>query len=100
MNIDISTILKFLKRFSSSIGGGLESIMTLVILIEKGLVPWWAWPMVAGAFAYLISPLDALPDPIFIDDLGVIGGVLGILSCYITDDIREEARRRVQKIFG
>jgi uncharacterized membrane protein YkvA (DUF1232 family) len=33
-----------------------------------------------GALAYLIFPIDILPDPIYLDDMAVIGGALFFLT--------------------
>ncbi|GAA2356511.1 YkvA family protein [Dactylosporangium salmoneum] len=37
---------------------------------------WVFW----GAIAYTIFPIDLLPDPIYLDDVGVLGGALIYLS--------------------
>ena len=49
------------KRALSQVGGG-------------GKVAYWA------ALAYLILPVDLLPDPIYLDDMAVVGGVLFFLT--------------------
>jgi len=33
-----------------------------------------------GALAYLVFPIDILPDPIYIDDIGVLAGALFFLT--------------------
>ena len=33
-----------------------------------------------GALAYLIFPIDVLPDPIYLDDMAVVGGALFFLT--------------------
>lgn len=33
-----------------------------------------------GALAYLIFPIDLLPDPIYLDDMAVVGGALFFLT--------------------
>ncbi len=96
----IQPILSFLGKFSSKLGGALEPAMTLILLIERKKVPLWAWPMIAAAFAYLLNPLDAMPDPIFLDDAGVLGAAILALQPFITDDIRNEASRRIKGFFG
>jgi uncharacterized membrane protein YkvA (DUF1232 family) len=37
---------------------------------------WVFW----GALAYLVFPIDILPDPIYIDDVAVVGGALFFLT--------------------
>lgn len=36
--------------------------------------------MVIAAVAYFICPMDAMPDPIFVDDAGVLAGVIAALG--------------------
>ena len=33
-----------------------------------------------GALAYTIFPIDILPDPIYLDDMAVLGGALAFLT--------------------
>ena len=49
------------KRALSQLGGG-------------GTFAFW------GALAYLIFPIDILPDPIYLDDMAVVGGALFFLT--------------------
>lgn len=98
MNTKIVT--EYAKRFANIIGPGLEQVMILVVLVEWGRVPWWGWPVLVSAIAYFINPLDALPDPIFIDDLGILAGAVATLQCAVSEEVRAEAHRRVNVIFG
>ena len=65
--------------------------------------PLFARNIVIGAFGYLISPLDALPDltPIFgfTDDLGVLTFGLVTIASYINDDVRIAARKDLKRFF-
>ena len=59
--------------------------------------PAWAKAVLATAIAYVLCPLDAVPDFIpvagWIDDIGVLGGALtGVARSCITDDHRRKAR--------
>jgi hypothetical protein len=47
---------------------------TLGALGAKGQVVFW------GALAYTIFPIDILPDPIYLDDITVLGGALWFLT--------------------
>ncbi|AYV56141.1 DUF1232 domain-containing protein [Leptospira kmetyi] len=53
--------------------------------------------VIAGALAYFISPLDAVPDFIpgagFLDDAGVIAAVLASVQSAIRQEHREKARK-------
>lgn len=96
--IELSSVLSFVKRFRHLLGAAFEPVMIIVVMIERRAVPLWAWPVIAAAIAYLLNPLDAMPDPIFIDDAGVLAATIAILRSAITDEIRNEARRRVAAI--
>ncbi|MEU5562627.1 MULTISPECIES: YkvA family protein [Micromonospora] len=45
-----------------------------------------------GALAYTIFPVDLLPDPIYLDDMGILAGTLIYLSRLVQKH-REAARR-------
>lgn len=98
--MNTNNITNYAKRFSSILGDGLEQVMILVVLVEQGLVPWWGWPVLTAAIAYFLNPLDAMPDPIFLDDVGVLAAALATLQSAITEGVRKEARRRVRAILG
>lgn len=86
---------KFLAHISREM---LEVLFVLIVLIKWGRMPLWHWPMVAAALAYFISPLDAMPDPIFIDDAGVLAATVAALGALVTDDVRAEARAHVERL--
>ena len=98
--IEIGSVLSFVKRFSHLLGATLEPIIIIVVMIERGAVPLWAWPIIVAAVAYLLNPLDVMPDPVFIDDAGVLAAAIAVLQPAITDDMRAEARRRVANYLG
>ncbi|NUT32853.1 MAG: DUF1232 domain-containing protein, partial [Hamadaea sp.] len=49
-----------------------------------GKIAFW------GALAYTILPIDLLPDPIYLDDMGV----LGLALLYLTNLLRKRSARR------
>jgi hypothetical protein len=50
---------------------------TRAMLGELGVAGKWAF---YGALVYTIFPVDVLPDPIYLDDMGVLGGALLYLT--------------------
>jgi hypothetical protein len=50
---------------------------TRALLGELGLAGKWAF---YGALIYTIFPVDVLPDPIYLDDMGVLAGSLLYLT--------------------
>lgn len=57
-----------------------------------------------ASIAYLVSPIDLIPDvtPIvgFTDDVGVITAALAYAHLYITDEITEKAHALYSRTFG
>jgi len=99
--MNIEEIMQYILKCGADVlGAALEQVVILVVMIERGLIPWWAIPMVTAAIAYFICPLDALPDPIFVDDAGVLAGVIAALGGAVTAAVREEATRRVRQMMG
>ncbi|MBK8885021.1 MAG: DUF1232 domain-containing protein [Saprospiraceae bacterium] len=64
--------------------------------------PAWARRTILGALAYLLSPIDGLPDltPFigFTDDMGVISFSLVTIACYIDKDVRQQARHKLTEL--
>jgi uncharacterized membrane protein YkvA (DUF1232 family) len=77
-------------------------LMAFAYLSPK--TPSWARRIILGAFAYLVSPIDSIPDlaPFigFTDDLGVISFGLVTIACYIDADVRSAAREKIKLIFN
>ncbi|MEM6723962.1 MAG: DUF1232 domain-containing protein, partial [Bacteroidota bacterium] len=53
---------------------------------------------------YFIAPIDLIPDlnPIigFNDDLSLLTFAMVLVACYINDDVREKARKKLTQWFG
>ncbi len=65
--------------------------------------PWGAKTLIAGALAYLVLPVDFIPDFLpggFVDDAGAIATVLKTVDIYITEDILHKANIKTKHIFG
>jgi len=77
----------------------LGAILAVATLIGAVILAWRVWRMRAllgelgaggkiafyGALAYTLFPIDVLPDPIYLDDMGVLGGAL----LYLTHLVRK-----------
>lgn len=59
--------------------------------------PVWAKVVLAGALAYFVLPVDAIPDVLFpvgyTDDAGVVAGAIAAASTYVLPRHYEEADR-------
>jgi uncharacterized membrane protein YkvA (DUF1232 family) len=93
------------KNFALSAGREVvEKALWLYYAAQKKDTPVWAKTVIFSALAYLISPIDSIPDVVplagYTDDLGVIAAAIGMIAFYITDDIKDKAKHKVKKIFG
>lgn len=74
----------------------LYSSLLMIFAYKSPNTPKWAKRIILGAFAYLISPIDTIPDltPVlgFTDDLSVITFSLVTVACYIDKNIRDTAK--------
>ena len=82
-----------------------ESALTLFYITQEPNVPTKQILLIGGALAYLILPVDAVPDflPVvgFTDDLPVITGALATVCMTInTDKAQETARQKTRELFG
>ena len=117
----MQTPKEFLERFKQ----GLEEIKFINLLksiitkasvktIYVGLLlfhafhrketPLWAKRMVLGTLAYLLAPIDAIPDlsPFigFTDDFGLLMFGLVSIAGHVNQDVRVSARKQLEKWFG
>ena len=80
----------------------MQALLLYAVLTDER-TPRWAKVLAAGGLAYLILPLDAVPDflPIvgYSDDAAVMGVVLYELHRFITPAVRERAEGMLPNIF-
>lgn len=66
--------------------------------------PVWVKTALAGSLAYLVSPIDVVPDVIpllgYSDDATVVGAALTGAAAHIRDEHREKAQASVKNILG
>ena len=81
-----------------------EKALLLYALLTARDSPAWVRALVLAALAYLINPLDALPDAIvgigLTDDLAVLALALERVSRYVTPAVRERARALAPEWLG
>ncbi len=93
-------ILSFIQKRVKSLGVRLiYSILLMVYAYQSERTPLWARRIIIGALAYLLSPIDGIPDltPFigFTDDLGIISFGLVSIACYINNEVREKAKTKL-----
>lgn len=78
----------------------LRDAMAAYYAMKDPMTPRWAKVLLAGALAYFVSPVDAIPDVIpvwgFLDDAGVIAAAIEAASGFIT----KEHYRMADRWFG
>lgn len=94
-----------ISRYAKTAGREVvEKALWLFLAAQSPGTPRWARTAIYGALGYFILPLDAIPDfaPLvgYTDDLGVLAAALATVSMYITEDIKERSRQKVDKWFG
>lgn len=65
--------------------------------------PAWAKRIIMGAVAYLLAPIDAIPDltPFigFTDDLSILSMSLMAIAYYVNDEVKMKAKEAMGKHF-
>ncbi len=78
--------------------------LLLYYTLQAPATPSWAKVEIVGALAYLIWPVDAIPDFIpvvgYVDDYALLLVTLVITFVHITPQIRQQAKRKTEEWFG
>lgn len=82
----------------------LEKAPWLYFAVQNPATPKWARRVIYGALGYFVLPLDAIPDlaPLvgYTDDLGVMTAALATVAFAITDDVKAQARGKLDQWLG
>ncbi len=94
-----------IKTFAKTAGKEvIEKALFLYYAAQQPATPLWAKTAIYGSLAYFISPLDAIPDltPMlgYSDDLGILAAALVTVASYITDEVKQQAKNKMQTWFG
>lgn len=75
----------------------------LFYALDNPKIPKWAKNTIYSALAYLVLPVDAIPDflPVagYSDDLSVLAAAVAAVSMFIDDNAVTKAREHVKKLF-
>lgn len=89
-----STFWIKLKKHASKIPFVKDAVAMYYCALDPK-TPLWAKTVAYGALAYLVLPIDAVPDLIpvggFVDDGGAIAAAIAALHGYITDEHKKKA---------
>ena len=79
-------------------------VLLLFFAHKKEDTPAWAKRMVLGSLAYILAPIDLIPDlsPFlgFTDDFGVLMFGLVSIAGYIDDEVKANAKAQLKNWFG
>ena len=97
--VNKARILSIAKKAGKII---IQNALTLYYTLNSD-APRWVKVIIAMALAYLVAPIDSIPDLIpvlgFSDDLGLLITVLSKIAIHIKDEYRQQARQDVDRIF-
>jgi len=103
--LDDVRVLAFLKAVIRKAGVKTAYVGLLLFhAYQRSETPAWAKRMVLGTLAYLLAPIDAIPDlsPFigFTDDFGLLMFGLVSIAGYVNQEVRSNARVQLEKWFG
>lgn len=82
----------------------IEKALSLYYAAQNPQTPTWAKGVIYGALGYFILPLDMIPDVLpgvgYTDDLGALAAAIGVVSMYITDEVKANAARKLEEWFS
>jgi len=104
-NVDITSILFLLQKKIKHVSSSLLYVALLMYYaFRRKETPAWAKRIVLGAFVYLFSLIDAIPDlaPLigYTDDMGVMLYGLVLIAAYINYDVRVSAQHKLESWIG
>ena len=97
--VNKARILSIAKKAGKII---IQNALTLYYTLNSD-APKWVKVIIAMALAYLVAPIDSIPDLIpvlgFSDDLVLLITVLSKIAIHIKDEYRQQARQDVDRTF-
>jgi uncharacterized membrane protein YkvA (DUF1232 family) len=100
MSAQLNRILRVTKKAGHKMA---EVALTLFYCAMDPSTPFRVKAVIFGDLAYLISPVDAIPDVLpggFVDDYGILIATLALLSAHIKDEHRAKAKKKTVELFG
>ena len=96
VTLDQNLLLRLLRRVGRTVA---RPALECLELLLDGATPYQVRLTMLAALAYLLLPLDLIPDFIpaagFSDDLVALTALLGLCGRHLTPAIRERAQRRL-----
>lgn len=78
--------------------------LQLFYIMQRPECPMHIKAAIVATLGYFISPVDVIPDVIpvvgFSDDLMAIGAALVLAQMYVDEEVKRQARAKIDDIFG
>lgn len=102
---DHQKVLALLQSYVRQAGTqAVYAVLLLYYAHQRPETPSWAKRMVLGTLAYVLAPIDVIPDlsPFFgfTDDIGILMFGLVSIAGHITDEVKADARNKIHKWFS
>ena len=101
--IDETTWWQTLRHLSRRLGKLMLTYCLLLYFTARApTTPLWVKALALSALAYLVTPIDAIPDPLPLglsDDTALLSLALAKISRFIDHAIREQANAVLQRFF-
>jgi uncharacterized membrane protein YkvA (DUF1232 family) len=86
---------QWLVRFVKKMGlGAAHTTLMLWFAFRDPDVPAWTKAKIGAALAYVVSPIDAIPDALpggLVDDMAVVAVAFAAVAAHVTPAIRKKA---------
>lgn len=100
---DVRAFWETIKFFARKMGFKVLTLaLTLYYVFKEESTPLWAKAMIGGALAYLIMPLDFVPDLLpggWVDDCAAMTAALYGVKAYVTELITKKAEATARTYF-
>ena len=102
--MNTKSILQYIKTKANRLGQGLVyRVLLMYYAWQRPDTPTWAKRVIIGAVAYLLAPVDGIPDftPFigFTDDISILSASLMAITYYVNDEVKLQAKKAMGKYF-
>ena len=101
---DVTTFLSDVIKIACKAGRAvILNALKLWYVLDKPELPTKIRATIIGSLAYLVLPIDAVPDFIpggYIDDMGALLLALGMASTYIDEEVERKAHEKLESILS
>ena len=102
--INLKSTLQYIQSKANNHSQSLAySVFLMYYAWKNPNIPAWAKQIILGAIAYLLAPIDGIPDltPFigFTDDLSILGLSLMAIKLYVHDEVKFKAKEAIRRHF-